>query len=223
MKFDIAYVIKILPQLIAYIPVTLLITISTVILAVIIGFSVTMLRMSEWSIFRNIGKLYISIFRAIPGVVQIFLVYYGLPEIIPALKSWSPEVMVILALSFKYAAYMAETFRAAIDSVDNGQWEAARALHISKLSYYVNILIPQAAVNALPGFGNYTIGILKETALAFVIGVTELFGEGKLIAGDSFKYMEVYVAVGFIYWILVLVYSWLQGQLELYFRRYTRG
>ncbi|MEY4665582.1 amino acid ABC transporter permease [Weissella cibaria] len=180
----------------------------------------TWLRRSRYRWLQAIARFYVSVFRAVPGVVQIFLAYYGLPEIIPALKTWSPEVMVILALGFKYAAYMAETFRAAVDSVDAGQWEAATSLQINKWAFFKHVMLPQAAVNAIPGFGNYTIGILKETALAFVIGVTELFGEGKLIAGGSFKYMEVYAAVAIIYWLLVVVYSALQNKLERYYRRY---
>ena len=106
----------------------------------------TWLRRSRYRWLQAIARFYVSVFRAVPGVVQIFLAYYGLPEIIPALKTWSPEVMVILALGFKYAAYMAETFRAAADSVDAGQWEAATSLQINKWAFFKHVMLPQAAV-----------------------------------------------------------------------------
>ncbi|CAM3136343.1 amino acid ABC transporter permease [Leuconostoc rapi] len=220
MTFDWHYFFHVFPLLIKALPLTLYLAVGIVIVSLIVGGVISYLGLQSFRPLRWFASIYVSGFRAVPAVVQIFLAYYGLPELIPALKTVSPQTIIIFALGFKYAAYMAETFRSAIHSVDYGQQEAAKALHIKQSQYVLRVLWPQAAVNALPTVGNYIIGILKETSLVFVIGVSEMFGEGKLLAGASFKYLEVYVAVGLIYWALVVAYSSLQRAVEWRFKRF---
>ncbi|MFT9452615.1 amino acid ABC transporter permease, partial [Liquorilactobacillus ghanensis] len=147
-------------------------------------------------------------------LVLLFIVYYGLPEIYPVLRGIPAIVATIGGLGIKESAYLIEIFRAAINSVDSGQVEAGESLNISYSKIFFHIILPQAALNALPATGNTFVSLLKETSLAFVLGVTELFAEGKLLASASLKFFEVYVAVGIIYWLLIIVYSWFQNKLE---------
>lgn len=98
--------------------------------------------------------------------------------------------------------------------MDEGQIEAGEALNFSYSRIFRNIVLPQAALNALPATGNTFISLLKETSLAFALGVTEIFADGKLLASASLRFFEVYVAVGLIYWLLIIIYSWLQRLVE---------
>lgn len=120
----------------------------------------------------------------------------------------------IIGLSLKNAAYLAEIFRAAITSVDKGQFEGARAVGMTRVQAYVRIILPQAVRNAIPATGNQFIGLMKETSLVFTLGLTELFAQAKILASGSYRYFETYLAVAVIYWILTIVYSYFQTLLE---------
>ncbi|MFT8318010.1 MAG: amino acid ABC transporter permease [Sporolactobacillus sp.] len=214
MAFSFKYLIEIFPYLIVYIPITLGMTLAAMVLAIVIGLIITWLSKSEFGVFRYLAALYSSLFRGIPTLVQLFLVYYGLPEIFPSLRGFPAIAACIIGLGFKQAANLSEIFRAGLDSIDEGQKEAGIALNISKAKIFFHIILPQAALNALPATGNTFISLLKETSLAFTLGVTELFTSGKLLASESFRYFEVYVDVGLLYWLMVIAYTGLQKQLE---------
>lgn len=116
----------------------------------------------------------------------------------------------VLCFSLKYSAYLAEIFRAGLESVDNGQREAGLAMGLSLTKIYRYVILPQAFVNALPGTGNMFISLLKDSSVAFFVGVPELLAAGKLLTVESYKFFETYLAVGIIYWLVVVFYSWLQ-------------
>ena len=120
----------------------------------------------------------------------------------------------IIGLSFKEASYLAEIFRAALDSVDSGQIEAGLSVGMKSWKIYQTVVIPQAVVNAVPGTLNVFISLVKESSIVFTLGVTEVFASAKLIASSSMLYFETYVVVGFICWVIIVVISWLQGKLE---------
>ncbi|MFT8459611.1 MAG: amino acid ABC transporter permease [Liquorilactobacillus ghanensis] len=214
MRFNWQYFINIFTQLIAYIPVTLIMAIFAMLLAIVIGVLITTLQLSSSRIFRRVAQLYISLFRGMPTLVQLFLIYYGLPQFFPSLRGMPAIVAAIIGLGFKESSYLAEIFRAGFNSVDEGQIEAGKSLNIPSLTLFWNIVLPQAALNALPATGNTFVSLLKETSLAFTLGLTELFGEGKMLAGESFNYFETYLAVGVLYWILIIVYTGLQSLIE---------
>ncbi|WP_034994594.1 amino acid ABC transporter permease [Liquorilactobacillus vini] len=214
MKFDWTYFLNLFPHLVEYVPLTLFMAIFSMLIAIILGVFLTLIYLYSFSILRKIVKLYISFFRGIPTLVLLFIVYYGLPEMYPSLRGIPAIVAAIAGLGIKESAYLIEIFRAAIKSVDYGQIEAGESLNISYSKIFLHIVLPQAALNALPATGNTFVSLLKETSLAFVLGVTELFAEGKLLASASLKFFEVYVAVGIIYWILIVAYTWLQNKLE---------
>lgn len=117
-------------------------------------------------------------------------------------------------VKLKNAAYLAEIFRAALNSVDDGQLEACLSVGMTKFQAYRRIILPQAIRNAIPATGNTFIGLLKETSLAFTLGVMEMFAQGKMYASGNLKYFETYLAVAIVYWVLTIIYSILQDLFE---------
>ena len=214
MKFDWSYFVNLFPQLIKYVPLTLLMAIIAMLIAVICGVLLTLLQLVNVRPIKWLVKLYVSFFRGIPTLVLLFIVYYGLPQIMPIFKGVPATTAAIVGLGIKESAYLVEIFRAGIASVDQGQIEAGKSLNFRNSKIFLNIVLPQAARNALPATGNTFVSLLKETSLAFALGVTEIFAQGKLLASASLKFFEVYVAVGLIYWVLIIIYSWLQRIIE---------
>lgn len=160
------------------------------------------------------AHLYISFFRGTPVLVQLLIIYFGLPQIFPAINSMSALNAVILGLSLNTSAYLAEIFRAAIDSVDKGQLEASLASGLSMFKASSRILFPQACRNAIPATGNVYIGLIKNSSLAFTLGVSELLAAGKMVAPESLKFFEAYFAVALVYWALTIIFSECQRRLE---------
>ncbi|WEV54679.1 amino acid ABC transporter permease [Leuconostocaceae bacterium ESL0723] len=214
MNFDWKYFIDAFPALAKYIPVTLLLAVLAMALAIILGGLITLLQFSHYRPLRWFAAVYVSFFRGMPALVQLFLIYYGLPQLFPIFKGLPALMATVIGLGFKQSAYLSEVFRAAVNSVDKGQVEAGWALHIKSFKIFRYVVLPQAFINALPATGNTFVGLLKETSLAFTLGITEIFAEGKMLAGDSFKYFETYLAVGLTYWALIIVYSWAQSGVE---------
>lgn len=219
MNLDFAYIIEVLPALVKYVPITLFIAIIAMIIAVVIGIALALVYKTNFKILIYSANIYISFFRAIPMLVQLFLIYYGLPQVFPVFTKMDAVSAAIIGLGFKQAAFLSEIFRAAFASVDKGQLEACIAGGMTKIQAYRRIILPQAMRNALPGTGNTFISLIKETSLAFTLGVVEIFAEAKMQASNSFRYFEAYLAVALIYWILVVAYTYLQKLLEKYLDR----
>ena len=209
MKFDFSYFISLFGQLLPFVPVTLLMAVVSMALAIVLGLAITLLELSKIRALRLFAKFYVSLFRGIPTLVQLFIVYYGLPQIFPALRGIPAMLAALVGLGFKESSYLAD-----IGSVEEGQIEAGKSLNIKSSKLFFHVLLPQATVNALPATGNTFVSLIKETSLAFALGITELFAEGRMLAGDSFRYFETYVAIGLLYWAVIIIYSWLQGILE---------
>ena len=169
---------------------------------------------SAGKIPAGFAHLYISFFRGTPVLVQLLIIYFGLPQIFPAINSMSALNAVILGLSLNTSTYLAEIFRAAIDSVDKGQLEASLASGLSMFKASSRILFPQACRNAIPATGNVYIGLIKNSSLAFTLGVSELLAAGKMVATESLKFFEAYFAVALVYWALTIIFSECQRRLE---------
>lgn len=214
MNFDFQYMLEVFPEIIKYLPLTLLIAIVSMFFSIIIGLVLAFIRNSKVPVLHQIAGLYISFFRAIPMLVQLFLIYYGLPQIFPALSTMEALTAAIIGFSLKESAYLAEIFRAALNSVEKGQLEACLSVGMTKAQAYWRIILPQATQNALPATGNQFISLIKETSLAFTLGVVELFAQGKIMAAASFKFFETYLAVAIVYWVLIIIYSYIQQLLE---------
>lgn len=214
MNFDLAYFFSVFPEIIGFLPTTLLISVISIVLAIIFGLMIALIRIQKIPFIDPLLALYISLFRSMPSVVLLFLVYYGSPQIIPAMIKMPAITATIICFTLKYSAYLAEIFRAGLESVDNGQKEAGSAVGLSPLQIYRHIILPQAFVNALPSTGNMFISLLKDSSVAFFVGVPELLSAAKLMTVESYKFFETYLAVGIIYWLVVVLYSWLQKILE---------
>ncbi|MCX8574958.1 MULTISPECIES: amino acid ABC transporter permease [unclassified Gilliamella] len=214
MNFNVNYFLSVFPQILPYLPVTLFIAVVSILFAMVLGLTIALLRNNKIIIVDAIFSLFISLFRGIPSVVLLFIIYYGLPQIFPVLKHMGATTAAIVCFSLKYSAYLAEIFRAGLASVDPGQKEAGLTSGLSTIQVYRNIILPQALVNALPNTGNMFISLLKDSSVAFFVGVQELLAAGKMLTASSFLYFETYLAVGIVYWLTVVAYSWLQKQLE---------
>ncbi|UUZ80543.1 amino acid ABC transporter permease [Paenibacillus sp. P26] len=214
MNFDLKAMLEAFPILIKYIPFTLLMAVVSMIIAIILGLIIALLTKNDTPVIKQLAKLYLSFFRGTPTLVQLFLIYYGLPQLFPSFSVIDGLTASIIGLSLKNSSYLAEIFRAALHSVDKGQLEASLAVGMTKAQAYRRIILPQATRNAIPATGNTFIALVKETSLAFTLGVAELFSQGKMIAVSSFKFFETYLAIAIIYWVLTLIYSFLQELLE---------
>ncbi|WP_341302985.1 amino acid ABC transporter permease [Lysinibacillus sp. FSL H8-0500] len=219
MNLDFSYMIEVLPAILKYIPITLFMAIIAMIIAVAIGLALALVYKTNFKILIYAANVYISFFRAIPMLVQLFLIYYGLPQLFPVFTKLDAVTAAIIGLGFKQAAFLAEIFRAAFASVEKGQLEACLAGGMTKFQAYRRIILPQALRNALPGTGNTFISLIKETSLAFTLGVVEIFAEAKMQASNSFRYFEAYLTVALVYWAIIVVYTYVQKLIEKYLDR----
>ncbi|TDY59268.1 amino acid ABC transporter permease [Bacillus subtilis] len=211
---DWEFMISAFPTLIQALPITLFMAIAAMIFAIIGGLILALITKNKIPVLHQLSKLYISFFRGVPTLVQLFLIYYGLPQLFPEMSKMTALTAAIIGLSLKNAAYLAEIFRAALNSVDDGQLEACLSVGMTKFQAYRRIILPQAIRNAIPATGNTFIGLLKETSLAFTLGIMEMFAQGKMYASGNLKYFETYLAVAIVYWVLTIIYSILQDLFE---------
>lgn len=161
-------------------------------------------------------RFYVSLIRGTPILVQIMIVFYGLPAIGILLD---PVPTAIIAFSLNIGAYASETMRAAILSIPKGQWEAGFTIGMSYLQTFNRIILPQAVRVAVPPLANTFISLFKETSLASVVTITEMFRTAQQIANRSYDFLPVYIEAALIYWIFCFVLSIYQEKLERYFSR----
>ena len=156
-------------------------------------------------------NIYERFFRSIPALVLLFLFFFGSSYFGLSL---SPFLSAVLALGFRSSAYQSQIFRGAIQSIDEGQMMAARALGMKKLQAILNILIPQALRIVIPSWSNELIYTLKYSSVAYIIGAPELMAQAKFIAAENFRYFEVFLVVAFIYLVIVSLLSWILRIIE---------
>ncbi|MFT4020232.1 MAG: amino acid ABC transporter permease [Acinetobacter sp.] len=214
MHLEWEYIISIIPKILYYLPITILLAVVSMLLASVFGLILALARQAKIPIISQIIVVYVSLFRSLPSLVLLFIIYWGIPQLFSALSGMSAMSAAIIGFSIKNSAYMAEIFRASFKSVDPSQLEAGLSIGMTKTQVYSRIILPQAFLNALPATGNTFISLIKDTSVAFSLGVTEIFAQAKMIAADSFRYFETFVVVGLIYWVLVVSYSYLQAYLE---------
>lgn len=214
MNFDLEYFFGVFPGLIQKIPYTLYLGIFAFVISIFLGGILAALKKSRFLLVRKLAGLYISFYRSTPYITQLFLFYYGLPQVVIPMRSISAEATLIITISMNSAAFISENIRGALLSVDKGQIEAATSIGMNKFQTMKNIVLPQAIVTAIPTFGNTFVNMIKSTAMGFTIGVVELLARAKLGSTQSYCYLESYVAVGFVYWGIVAVIDFLQKRLE---------
>ena len=196
------------PKLLSYgVRVTVPLTILSFALALVISVIVAMIQYAKISVLKEICRFYIWIVRGTPLLVQLYLVFYGLPSLGITLDAFPTAVLVF---GFNEGAYMAESVRGALESVSRGQMEAGQCVGLSYLQIMVHIMLPQAFRTAFPALSNSLISMLKGTSLAATITVTEMFRQATVINGRVYESLGLYTEVALIYLVFCTVLTWLQ-------------
>lgn len=202
-----------LPLLQQAVVMTLGLGLGAFVLGGLLGMAIALLRLSKLRILRSLAFAYVSVFRGTPLLVQILLIYFGLPHYGIVL---SPIPSALLALTLFSAAYLSEIFRAGISSVDSGQWEAAESMSMGYWTCLQRIILPQAFRIALPPMGSRLIALIKDTSLASTITVMEMTRVAEQVGAATFRYMEMFLMIGAIYWVinqvLTILQTWLEGR-----------
>jgi len=191
--------------------VSLQLILPSSIFGLVIGTMVGVLRIYGSRPVMAAADLYVTLFRGIPLVVQLFIWYFGLPYFSIYL---SPFVAAVLGFSLCSGAYHSEYVRGALLSIKRGQMLAAQSLGFSKVQMIFSIILPQAVRRALPGCGNEVIYLIKYSSLAYMITCIELTGQGKILASNSFKYTEIFLIIGACYLLMTSVASIVLSRVE---------
>lgn len=207
---DIGYMLEVFPKLIMTLPITLLIITVSAIFGLLLSIGVTYLRLKKLIIIGPILETYVSFMRSTPILIQLFLVYYGLPVLMDSLGfntgDFSAVASSIIALIIFNGAYLSEILRPAYLSVERGQHEAADSLGYKPFEKFRKVIFPQLAPIALPGLGNAVIYLVHDTSLIFTIGVIDVMGQAKLIIANTYgeNKIEMYFVIAIIYWLVCL-------------------
>ena len=219
--FDISLIIDSLPLLGIGALVTIEITAVAVALGTLIGLFVGIAELSRYWYFRIPSKIYVDFIRGTPLLVQIFIIYFALPIILGVRVE--PFVAAVAACSINSGAYVAEIFRAGIQSIDKGQMEAGRSLGLNWSQTMRFIIIPQAFKRIIPPLGNEFIAMLKDSSLVSVIGFEELTRQGQLVIASTYGAMEIWTAVALIYLLMTMPITRLVAYLEKRFKSNDRN
>ena len=196
---------------------TVLLSVIGMGVGVVLGFGLALMRLARTPLLRWPAMVYVSAFRGTPLLVQLFLIYYGLPQFGLEMP---PLAAAGIGFSLNVAAYACEILRSAIAAVDTGQWEAASVLGMSRGQALRRVILPQAARTAVAPLSNSFIGLVKDTSLAATIQVPELFRQAQLITARTYEIFTMYLAAAAIYWLVSAILAAVQGRLE---RRAAEG
>lgn len=206
------------PILMGAVTGTIPVALVSFVLGLLLALLVALMRLSRNRVLAGIARIYISVIRGTPLLVQLFVIFYGLPSIGITISPWPSA---IIAFSLNVGGYAAEVIRAAILSVPKGQWEAGHTIGMSRRQSLVRIILPQAARVSVPPLSNTFISLVKDTSLASLILVTELFRQAQQVAAFSQEFMLLYLEAAVIYWIICLVLASGQTVLEKRLDRYV--
>lgn len=210
--------VRALPLLEKAVVVTIGLGIGSFVLGSALGMLIALARISDARPLRWLAFAYVSVFRGTPLLIQILLIYFGLPNYGITID---PIPAALLALTLFSAAYLSENFRSGINAVDRGQWEAAWSMGMGYWKTLWRVILPQGLRIAIPPVGSRLIALMKDTSLASTVTVVELTRVADQLGATTFRYMDMFIIVGTIYWIinqlLTLLQTWLEEKLS---RRY---
>ncbi len=216
--FEWKYVIKAMPRLLHFIPITLEIWAAIIASSVLVGTLFAIIRTKHIPVLEQLVRVIISVVRGIPPLTQLFIFYFGLPALLLKVGVDITRIdgmwFVIMAYGLSNGAIISESLRAAFASVGKGQEDAGYSIGMSGTKVFLRIMIPQALVVALPSFGNLCVAALKNTSLAFAVGVIELMTTANQFGTYSLHRMESYVAVAIVYYSLYLVIRFVFNRIE---------
>lgn len=199
------------PMFKAGLVVTVPLTLISFTIGLVLAFLVALMRLSKMKVISYVAAFYVWVIRGTPLIVQLFVIFYGLPNINIV---FTPFVSAVIGLSVSQGAYNSEVIRAALISISKGQWEATKALGMSKIQTMRYVIVPQAALVAVPSLGNSFISLLKDTSLVATLTVAEIFQLGQQITAVKMYPLWIYLEVGFIYLIFSTALTYLQAFLE---------
>jgi len=210
------FTFSILPRLIEATGATLAAAAIGYLIAMVLGLVFALAQRTPWRVLTLVVRELVEFIRSTPLILQIFFVFYVGPQFGVVLSPW---VAGMLAIGLHYAAYLSEVYRGGLESVERGQWEAATSLNLTTAHAYRRIILPQALPNAVPGMGNYLVGILKDTPMLSVIGVAELMHTANAIGAETYRFLEPFTLVGLIFLCISLPLAELVRRFETRLRR----
>jgi cystine transport system permease protein len=206
------------PMLVATVTKTIPLTAVSFVVGLVIALVVALARLSAIGPVSALARVYISLIRGTPLLVQLFIVFYALPQIGLVID---PFPAAVLAFSLNVGGYAAEVIRAAILSIPKGQWEASETIGMGYTTTLQRVILPQAARVAVPPLSNTLISLVKDTSLASTILVTELLRVAQLAAAPTFDFFALYGVAAVYYWVICLILSFAQNRLESRLERYV--
>ncbi|MCG8691903.1 MAG: ectoine/hydroxyectoine ABC transporter permease subunit EhuD [Minwuiales bacterium] len=219
MFWDWDYTVEILPVLAEASIITVQATVLGFVLAAILGLILAIMRMSETIWISWVAVAVVESIRSTPLLIQIFFLFFVLPEFGVVLSAMTAGV---LALGLHYGTYCSEVYRAGLENIPKGQWEASIALNLSPYVTFRDVIIPQAIPPVVPALGNYLVALFKETPLLSAIAVLELMQTAKILGSENFRYIEPITLVGLFFLVFSLVSAWLVRRVEAYLNRRGR-
>jgi polar amino acid transport system permease protein len=209
--WDWDYAFAVLPELLRALVTTIEITLLGSVVALSLGLVIAVLRRARIPVLDQVLWAFVEFVRSTPLLVQIFFLFFVLPQFGITLSSF---VVGVLALGVHYATYTSEVYRAGIDAVPRGQWEAAWALSLPPTRVWTGVVLPQAVPRVLPALGNYVISMFKEVPLLLAIGVVEVVNAAREIGSVTFRFVEPYTIAGLLFLLLSYPASILVRRLE---------
>ncbi len=213
-KVDVTFLAKWGPYILGGIPITIVVSIFSIAMAVVFAVLGALGRLSARPAIYAVATLYVSLVRGTPLIVQILFIYLALPQIIPASAGIPVILLAIFALAFNYGAYMTEIFRAGIQAIPRGQIEASGALGMTDSQTMRRVILPQAIRIVIPAIGNEFIAMIKDSALVSIITVQELLWRAQRVGQSNFRSLETLLLAALVYWILTIAFSVVQDRLE---------
>lgn len=213
--FDFEKVFTNIPELLKYLPITLELALLSMLIGLVLGLLLAIIKMREIPVLKQIAAVFVSLIRGTPVLVQLYIVYFGVPMFFKylnqrygtnlAVANIPGFVYAMIALGLNSSAFSAEMIRSALMSVGRGQLEAANALGMTYGQALRRVILPEAMTVALPTIGNSLISSIKGTSLAFTCAVVEITAQGKIMGGRDYRYFEIYCSLAIIYWLVTIV------------------
>jgi polar amino acid transport system permease protein len=213
-KIDVEFLAKWQEFILAGIPVTILVSASSIAVAIVFAVLGALGRLSPRPVIYALASFYVSLVRGTPLIVQILFIYLALPQIWEGFAGVPTLFLGTFALAFNYGAYMTEVFRAGIQAIPRGQLEAAAALGMTNGMTMRRIILPQAVRIVTPAIGNEFIAMIKDSALVSLLGVQELLWRAQRVGTQNFRALEALLVAALVYWALTIGFSLLQDRLE---------
>jgi His/Glu/Gln/Arg/opine family amino acid ABC transporter permease subunit len=228
--FSVKFMLSVIPTILSHLPTTLYLALAASFAGWVIGFFTALIRIHKIPVLNTLAGFYISVIRGIPLMVQLYLTYYGIPVLQACLNilvgrpdapvyTFQAITFALIALALNCGAYSSETFRATIQAVDRGQIEAAYSVGLTGIQTMKRITLPQALVIAVPTLNNSLISYIHGTSLVFSVGVIEIMAGAKLVGGRGYRYLEPFLIVGLIYWVVCIATerftAWVEKKLKI--------